>query len=1222
MSVPSPDPVPSSPGARKPATPCSTCGTFYTGDLCPKCVVGFAAQPTRESPPQITPYDETVRLGGKNTDLRPKSEPAIPEEALATPPTARFGKFIRTLRLGAGGMGEVRKAWDSVLGRWVALKFLKGGDDEEIARFRREAQTAGRLHHPNIAAIYEVNEDQGRQYIAMQYVDGQNLHQFPRGDRMLLVRLIVDAARALQYAHEQGVIHRDLKPENLMVTQRGQEHHVFLMDFGLARIAEGASKISATGFLVGTPMYMSPEQARGDKVDVRSDVYSLGLTLYELLTDHKPFESESVYETLRRVQETDPRALRQLNRRIEEDLETVVMKAIAKDPLSRYATAQEFADDLQAYLRGDAIRGKRESMHRKLVRRVRRHPLAFAAGAVLIFGLATSGIIAMGASRDRRATVLTTRIEEELRAREWTDARLRGVRDRIAELATVAPEQAAAFRDRLPKVLAASIRSADLARARLELALLERLDPAEAARMAAELRQRETVWPPVFKLEAPFAELSAVFDPSKVRVDGALLRRAGEELLATRKPCEGNVELKAEFDGAWKDASRLGLSFNPGHPSGYHFLLLTVGGDASPSFQAMKEAEGTYRVQIRRGDTLLREEPVKNDQLDLGAPLRVMAKREGDLLKFQVNDLAALEFQDPFALGRGPKGSFGVVWPSGAGLRRLVAAHQELPPKPSGLEVGDELFLQGKAEEALDRYADAARSADAEPVRLEALYKQGLCDLQLNRDGEAQKIFQGLAAALVQGAEGAAKRWAFLADCQLLILYFREKDGIDRAAAILDRLSSYEYTFDRLALLMPPDVQRQVLSKVQPGSVGSNFHRRPEDHVARTEFAVRASELLEPPSHRGDWSYHGLMRAYMMVGRNDLALRTADKSFRTFRYGGEVLDDYCWLRRISGKESDVREALAAIDRGLATDPARYVERARVHIALKDWAAAAADLEVAFSKVTDYGTFSAACLIQGFLLERQGAAPEKIDEAWRRGLIKRWKQPGNARGPDAYDPSHSPMGMPMLHDWMLSSLTGEMSDADAERQIGGLMAFAGKDNPVFNKLMRPSMLRAAWQTPRGRDVARHIAFRDISFEDLARWPLYLGWISFIHEVCFSASEPLSAEQDELLWRMAGEIYAAYREGTLTERYFLPFGAIVAGNPNAPGMGWAEVAKLLERNPKLRGPLAYIFGQRYVKKGDPKTGLMFYKSAAADAERDPAQPLLKKLAQAEIDSLLPK
>src|SRR6185295_17814705 len=190
MTSPSPDPAPSDPQGR----------------------------PADEG--TVSPWQETVRISPVPSGPRSGSEPAVPEEALAAPPTARFGKFIRTRRLGAGGMGEVWKAWDTILGRWVALKFLKGGDDDEIARFRREAQTAGRLHHPNIAAIFEVDEDQSRHYIAMQFVDGQTLHTFPREDRRVLVKMIACAAQALQYAHEQGVIHRDLKPENLMVTSR------------------------------------------------------------------------------------------------------------------------------------------------------------------------------------------------------------------------------------------------------------------------------------------------------------------------------------------------------------------------------------------------------------------------------------------------------------------------------------------------------------------------------------------------------------------------------------------------------------------------------------------------------------------------------------------------------------------------------------------------------------------------------------------------------------------------------------------------------------------------------------------------------------------------------------------------------------------------------------------------------------------------------------------
>jgi tetratricopeptide (TPR) repeat protein len=1166
----------------------------------------------------VSPWQETVRLSPVPSTPRPSSSPSIPDEVSAAPGTSRFGKFVRTRRLGAGGMGEVWKAWDTVLGRWVALKFLKGGDDDEIARFQREAQTAGRLHHPNIAAIYEIAEDQGRLYIAMQFVDGQNLHDFPRTDRQLLVRIIVDAARALQYAHGEGVIHRDLKPENLMVAARGQERQLFLMDFGLARAAEGASKLSATGFLVGTPMYMAPEQARGEAVDVRSDVYSLGLTLYELLTDRKPFASESVYETLRRVQELDPTAPRQIDRKIAEDLETVVLKAIAKDPGSRYESAQAFGDDLQAYLSGEPIRGKRESVARMLTRRVRRHPLVFAAAAILVVGVALSGTIARGASRDRRVTELTAKVEQGLRTREWTDSSLQEVKRLIEELGNVAPAEGLAARQRLPKALAEAIRAADLVHAKAQLPLLEPLDGPEAARVSAELRQREALWPTVIRLEGTYAGLEEVFERGTVRQYGDSLRSAAPGLVLTKKLSEGNGELKAEFDVSWKSASRIGLALSASRQGGLHFLLLTSEQDNAPSFDAVREAKGPYRLQIRRGEQLLREELVPSEQLSTAAPLRLRARREGDRLTIQANDRTPVEFRDPFAVGAGQKGVFGVQWPEGLGLRRLLASTQSLPPTPSLLDVGDDLYVEGRFEEALDRYNEAAQRPGAEAVRPEALYKQGLCSLQLNREDAARSLFDGVAAGFIAAAPGADTRWPFLADCQLLVLTFREKDGVDRASAILDKLGSYGYGFDKLALLMPPDMQRQVLNNTQVGSIGGNLHMKPDEHVIRTEFSVRASELLEPPGLRGEWKYHGLMRAYMLVGRDVDAFRTAEKSFRLFRYGGEVLDDYCWILRLQGKS---KEGLAAIDVSLA-DPVRYVERARIHAALKDWAAAAKDLETYFAKPADYQSTAAACLLQGFVFEQQGATPEKVDEAWRRGLLKNWKPGVGEKGAELYVPGRTPLGMAMLHTWIMASLTGEMTDADAEQLLGALMSFSGKDNPVFNKMMRPSMLRATWRTPRGRDIARRLAFRDLPFADAVRYPLFLGWIALLHETCFDAAELLSPDQDELLWRMSTEIYAAYRVGTLNERYLLPFGAIVAGNPNAPGMGWREVALLLQKSPTLRGPLAQVFGHRYLKKGDPKTALMFFKSAAADADRDPPQELLRRLAATQIEALTPK
>src|SRR5262245_21787797 len=169
-----------------------------------------------------------------------------------------LGRYADLTKIGEGGMGEVWKAYDPQLRRWVAVKFLKGGDSEEILRFRREAQTCAKLSHPNIAAIFDDGESAGRHYIAMQFVEGRTMRALPRHDRRMLVRMVRDAARAVAFAHDQGIVHRDLKPDNLMVTERG---HVFVMDFGLARAVEARSGVTRSGVMVGTPAYMSPEQA-------------------------------------------------------------------------------------------------------------------------------------------------------------------------------------------------------------------------------------------------------------------------------------------------------------------------------------------------------------------------------------------------------------------------------------------------------------------------------------------------------------------------------------------------------------------------------------------------------------------------------------------------------------------------------------------------------------------------------------------------------------------------------------------------------------------------------------------------------------------------------------------------------------------------------------------------------------------------------------------------
>jgi tetratricopeptide (TPR) repeat protein/predicted Ser/Thr protein kinase len=353
-------------------------------------------------------------------------------EAAARDPANRIGRYVKTSPLGAGGMGEVWKAWDGDLARWVALKFVHHPDPDQVARFRREAQTAAALSHPNIAAIYEVGEAAGRPFLAMQFVAGQALSSVPRDDRRRLVGLIRDAALAVHFAHEQGVVHRDLKPHNLMA----EGSRVFVLDFGLAKPTRLESSISISGAVVGTPAYMPPEQAQGRDVDARSDVYSLGATLYELLSGRPPFDAKEVYAVLRKVVEEDPAALPPS---VDRDLRTIVLKCLEKDPERRYDSARGLADDLGRWLNREAILAHPPSAAYRARKWLLRHRALSALAAVVL----AAGVALVVQAAGRRSETAALRElgalrTETLVAREWmrqpfrTPAEIRGALERSA----------------------------------------------------------------------------------------------------------------------------------------------------------------------------------------------------------------------------------------------------------------------------------------------------------------------------------------------------------------------------------------------------------------------------------------------------------------------------------------------------------------------------------------------------------------------------------------------------------------------------------------------------------------------------------------------------------------------------------------------------------------------------------------------------------------------
>src|SRR3954465_5779453 len=253
-------------------------------------------------------------------------------------------------RIGSGGVADVYCAEDTHLGRQVALKVLHrrfAEDQEFVERFRREASAAAGLQHPNVVQVFDRGEWEGTYYIAMEFLDGRSLKELVREDAPLPATLAVDITiqvlRAARFAHRRGIIHRDIKPHNVIVDREGR---VKVTDFGIARA--GASDMTETGAIMGTAAYLSPEQAQGHAVSASSDLYSVGILLYELLTGRVPFDAESaVTIALKQVSEA-PVAPRAINPEVSPELEDVVLRALQKDPARRFTDADEFIAALEA----------------------------------------------------------------------------------------------------------------------------------------------------------------------------------------------------------------------------------------------------------------------------------------------------------------------------------------------------------------------------------------------------------------------------------------------------------------------------------------------------------------------------------------------------------------------------------------------------------------------------------------------------------------------------------------------------------------------------------------------------------------------------------------------------------------------------------------------------------------------------------------------------------
>ena len=1134
-----------------------------------------------------------------------------------------FGNYELLDEIARGGMGVVYRARQINLNRIVALKMILSGqvaNDEEIQRFYSEAEAAAKLDHPRIVPIYEIGEHQGQHFFTMAFVDGFSLQEKIDGellDPKESAQTCIKIADAVHFAHLNGLIHRDLKPGNVLIDGSGEPR---VTDFGLAKRVESDSELTKDGAVLGTPSYMPPEQASGDlaNVGVRSDVYALGAILFSLLTGRPPFKADSAFQTLEQVINAEVTSPKRLNQQVDRDLETICLKCLEKEPNKRYESADDFAAELQRYVRGEPIKTRPIGAGERIWRWCRRRPAIAGFSVAVSLLMVVAGASALWAIRSHTVSEQLTVIRAGIDSGDFSSENVRKLDTLITELAALDESEADIANDSLDTAIAASIEKqirqpyiddGSVVEIERRIAFLSDRNSTKASQLTSLLSERLGRWQAVTDLGSPFdlSEVTALVPNLKVSDDKKSVSIV-DGVAPTSFDVSGNVRLLAQFAAPRDGPIEFAFVFHDGSQDQYQlkFRSFISAQDELGVNHGEEDGQESAELQILKNGQMVRFQ-----QLDASVladdVLSLSASREFRRISVRLNDGSPMRFDDLFPSPVSSNQLLHLRASQSTQLIRLLVLQQLTPLQPTPLERADRQFVAGEFGRALRSYEEQLAVGGAREVRYEALFKKALCLLRMSRESEALEILEQVSSA-------DSKRWPLLAAAQTWQMHVRQK-RFSKADTAFQFLTRYAEVSE-IAPLIPQDIRETLLdSYVSHLRISYDFANK-EEMGRRIEQCKRAAvvcALLGEPLYREHTLNWHIARGYEAIGQPDDAISLIKKQLSLLEdapLGERDRAALQYLRtysRIQKAANDPAPALRSIDDWIPKMAKRQVSmelkllRSTVLLAQNQWELAKRQIESVREERSSLGHLEegkiAGAELLGIVHEHNGNH-DRAKRVWREafeakrelGLVARVRNRKEA------------WGVLMLGVWsdvitddeirhIISSmivLYGQLSSGEATNLLSSLT--------TQTEAVSPQILRDLVRTPRGREFCVNFFLGRARLDQQYQHARILLASEFlVHGTIGRESVP--TEIDGVIWTLSNYLVNEYRTNEIGISDLLLLASAWKGEMGK--LGWDSLAQRFAESPSQRARLAYVLGHRHVRLGNLASAKELFASAQADA-----------------------